>query len=127
HSPPQRPPLTLTLTGAQRLALTGGNGSGKSTLLRTIAGQCQPVAGQCRTHVPVALLTQDQHLGDATHALAALLATDPTLTTADARTRLAQAGLDEHAIVRPPAQLSGGERLKAALLCALSRSPTPQL
>jgi ATPase subunit of ABC transporter with duplicated ATPase domains len=127
HNPPQRPPLTLTLTGAQRLALTGDNGSGKSTLLRTIAGQCQPVAGQCSAQVPVALLTQDQHLGDATHALAALLAADPTLSIADARTRLAQAGLDEQAIVRPPAQLSGGERLKAALLCALSRTPTPQL
>ena len=40
---------------------------------------------------------------------------------------LAQLGLDAEQASRPSDQLSGGERLKAALACALYADPPPQL
>jgi ATPase subunit of ABC transporter with duplicated ATPase domains len=41
--------------------------------------------------------------------------------------KLAQLGLDAHRLVLPSGQLSGGERLKAALALALYANPPAQL
>ncbi|RZA31642.1 MAG: ATP-binding cassette domain-containing protein, partial [Lysobacteraceae bacterium] len=43
------------------------------------------------------------------------------------RTWLAQFGLDAHKVAQPTGQLSGGERLKAALACALYAEPPARL
>ncbi|WP_250006397.1 ABC-F family ATP-binding cassette domain-containing protein [Actinoplanes sp. M2I2] len=44
------PPVTVRLTGGDRLLVTGPNGAGKSTLLAVLAGELTPAGGQVRRH-----------------------------------------------------------------------------
>jgi len=120
--------LDLSLSGHQRLAVTGANGSGKSTLLQVLAGRLAPVAGECR--LPDQSLYLDQHLldGDPTaSALERLRAANRGAPESDLRMRLAQLGLGAESIAAPRESLSGGERLKAALACVLYADPPPRL
>lgn len=112
--------MNLTLTGRQRIGITGANGSGKSTLLKVLAGQVPPLSGLRRAHVPVAWLDQRlAGLDPAASVLAQLREANPDAGEAALRTRLALLGLDAGHIDGPSAKLSGGERLKAALACVL--------
>lgn len=112
--------MDLTITGRQRISVTGPNGIGKSTLLRAMAGQVSPRAGRMSSHAPVAWL--DQRLAgldpDAS-VLSQLCDANPGADTATLRTRLALIGLGPGHIEGPSGRLSGGERLKAALACVL--------
>ncbi len=53
--------LSLSITGPERIAVTGPNGSGKTTLLDLIAGRRAPLSGAVRLEVACAYL--DQHVG----------------------------------------------------------------
>ncbi len=120
--------LDLTLQRGQRLAITGDNGSGKSTLLRMLAGQLPPRSGQLHVAVPVALLDQQLSGMTGSHTvLQAVRDAAPQAAVAELRTRLALLGLDAQRIERAFATLSAGERLKAALACALYAEPAPGL
>lgn len=121
-------PLDLVLQRGQRVALVGDNGSGKSTLLRVLAGQLPPRSGAVEVAVPSALL--DQHLRalpPSGSALDALQQANPGAALHDLRTRLALLGLDAQRIERTTDTLSAGERLKAAMACALYADPAPGL
>jgi ATPase subunit of ABC transporter with duplicated ATPase domains len=120
--------ISLVITGGQRIGITGPNGSGKSTLLKVIAGALAPQAGRVARDPACAWL--DQRLGTL----------DPGRSTVDQlllrnrstgqdrlRTYLAQIGLDARKVAQPTGQLSGGERLKAALACALYADPPARL
>ncbi len=120
--------LELTVDGRQRIGVTGPNGSGKSTLLRVLAGHLAPLAGRCRTHVPVAWL--DQRLAMLESSLSTweqLHRVNPGAGESELRTRLALLGLGADRITMPAGQLSGGERLKAALACALYAAEPAEL
>ncbi|SOU07600.1 ABC-F family ATP-binding cassette domain-containing protein [Xanthomonas arboricola] len=120
--------VDLLLHGQPRIGLVGPNGSGKSSLLQLLAGRLQPSAGRCQVHVPVAYL--DQHLGlldPARSAAAQLQDADPDAPAHAQRLRLALLGLDQQRADLPTGQLSGGQRLKAALACALYRAQPAQL
>jgi ATPase subunit of ABC transporter with duplicated ATPase domains len=122
-----RQPLDWGANGAARIAIRGPNGCGKSTLLRTIAGEIAPVSGRCRT-LPAVLL--DQHLAmlDPSRSLLDQLRT--TATQHDEgrlRQYLALAGLKPDRVLRPSEHLSGGERMRGALLCAVLREPAPRV
>ena len=121
-------PISFTLTGPLRMAITGANGSGKSTLLQVIAGRLVPRAGEVICTVEVGWL--DQHAGlehpDRT-AVQWLHESNPELPEAEARTRLAQLGIDADRVLLQTAQLSGGERLKIALAALLHAHRPPQL
>lgn len=120
--------LDLTVWGRQRIGIVGPNGSGKSTLLKVLTGAVPPAAGECAVHVPVALLDQQlQLLLPHQSPLQQLLAAHPAATQADMRTRLALLGLSGDAALKPAAELSGGERLKAALALALYREQPAEL
>ena len=118
-----------TLVGPVRVAVTGPNGCGKSTLLRVIAGTLAPSQGSASTLVPTATLDQDG--GDAlppdTSLLERLRALDCPLPASELRTRLAQLRLDAARVHLPMGLLSAGERLKAALACALWRQVPARL
>lgn len=113
-------PLDLTIGGCQRIGVMGANGSGKSTLLKVVAGRLAPASGQCEVHVPVAFLDQQLEMLDPGQSpLQHLLAANPSATEAAMRTRLAQLALPGDFALKAVSRLSGGERLKAALACAL--------
>lgn len=115
-----RPAFEVVVMGRQRIGVVGPNGSGKSTLLRVLAGLLRPLAGRAETYVPTVYL--DQHLSTldpALSVLAQLQAANPAASEHDMRNRLALLGLDSERIGLPSRVLSGGERLKAALACAL--------
>ncbi len=120
--------LDLCLQGPARMQLRGPNGCGKSTLLRMIAGRLSPASGACRTPLGAALLDQSLGLLDPQRdLLVQLQAAAPGVDTAQLRQHLAQAGLGPDRILRPAGTLSGGERMRGALLCATMRLPTPGL
>ncbi|WP_296948332.1 ATP-binding cassette domain-containing protein [uncultured Massilia sp.] len=122
-----RTPLTWSAHGAARIAIRGPNGCGKSTLLRILAGQLAPLAGQART-VPAVLL--DQHLDllvPHLDLLDQLARAAPGTDEGRLRQMLALAGLGPERVLRPAATLSGGERMRGALLLAVLRRPAPRL
>ena len=120
--------LTLNLIGPVRVAVRGPNGCGKSTLLKLLAGQWQAVSGSCTVPVPAAYI--DQHLvllTDERSIVEQLNLLDTPLAEAELRTRLALLQLDALRVTQPTGQLSGGERLKAAMAIALWRDSPAQL
>ncbi|TDV67657.1 ATPase subunit of ABC transporter with duplicated ATPase domains [Pseudomonas sp. LP_7_YM] len=120
--------LDLTIGGRQRIGLVGANGAGKSTLLQVLAGRLSPLTGLCSVQAQTAFL--DQRLGDLDpnqSVLEQLLKVNRTVSEGELRTRLAHLGLDAHRLTQPCVALSGGERLKAALACALYADRPAQL
>ncbi|EQA1623213.1 ABC-F family ATP-binding cassette domain-containing protein [Enterobacter asburiae] len=122
------PPLNLRMDGPMRVALKGPNGCGKSTLLKTLLGEIAPRSGTCRVSVSCGYL--DQHLSrlDLSQSVMTHLNLSHTpLDEGGLRTRLAQLQLGADKVTLPLAELSGGERLKAALACVLWRAEATQL
>lgn len=122
------PPLDLRIDGPMRVALTGPNGCGKSTLLKTVLGQLTALSGHC--HCPLSTAYLDQTLSQLDPSLSVmehLGLQDSPLAEGALRTRLAQLQLGADRIALPLGSLSGGERLKAALACALWRRQPAQL
>ena len=120
--------LTWSCSGPVRVALTGPNGCGKSTLLRLLAGQFAPQAGHSVTHVRCAYLDQKLAQLDPDRSIVEQLGLlDTPLAEGELRSRLALLQLDARRATQPSRYLSGGERLKAALVCALWRGTPAQL
>lgn len=112
-----RQPLSFSWRNKQRAHLQGRNGSGKSTLLQTLAGLLAPAAGQLQLNCTVHYL--DQHfslLNFSQSALANLRQYCPLISETAARTLLASAGLRADKALQPAGVLSGGERMKLAML-----------
>ena len=121
-------PISLRITGPERVAFTGPNGAGKTTLLKLMAGTLEPTSGAVRRPVRAALLDQD----------AAILKPDETLIEAWLRLNPKGSPNDAHAALarfvfrnvearRLAGTLSGGERLRAALACVMTGVRPPQL
>jgi len=120
-------PIDLRLVGPERVAVTGANGAGKTTLLRLIAGDLQPTDGSVERPVKAVLLDQE----------AAILRPEETLVEAwrrlnpqgalnDAQAALARFLFRNTAAQRRVGDLSGGERLRAALACVMTGATPPQ-
>lgn len=120
-APPGMAALDGVWSGPVRIAITGPNGCGKSSLLRLVAGQLAPAAGRVVRSVRAAWLDQHnaQLLPPQASVLQRLAELGSPLPESTLRTRLAQLGLDADRVQRPAGVLSGGERIKAALACAL--------
>jgi ATPase subunit of ABC transporter with duplicated ATPase domains len=121
--------IDAAVVGPVRIAVTGPNGCGKSTLLRVIAGTLAPQRGRATTLVASAALDQDggAALPPDVSLLERLRTLDCPLPSSELRTRLAHLRLDAARVLLPMGLLSAGERLKAALACALWRKEPAQM
>ncbi|TJZ90230.1 ABC-F family ATP-binding cassette domain-containing protein [Paracoccus gahaiensis] len=120
--------LTLVMEGPERLVISSANGSGKSTLLKMITGQIIPQSGRVSLEVSWALLDQHQSLlqpKDSLHEN--FLRLNPGRDRHQAHEALARFGFRAADALRRAGELSGGERLRAGLACALGATPPPML
>ncbi|WP_412475262.1 ABC-F family ATP-binding cassette domain-containing protein [Gordonia sp. LUNF6] len=111
-------PVSLQVNAGERIGITGPNGAGKSTLLGLIVGRIEPGSGTAALGANVAIGEVDQ--ARAQFSGPELLADRfeelvPESTTEEVRTLLAKFGLRADHVGRPTADLSPGERTRAAL------------
>jgi ATP-binding cassette subfamily F protein 3 len=110
--------LDLEITRGQRWAILGPNGSGKTTLLRCLLGLEQPDAGRVRLGQGVAVGYFDQQLAELAGDRSAVEAVRPAQKQFNQQQRrdlLARFGLTGDTALQEVADLSGGERCRAAL------------
>lgn len=121
--------FNLILAGPKHIAIRGKNGSGKTTLLRLIIGELQSTSGEIKVGVAkIAYLDQQAKLLDQHKTILENFKDyNPDLTENDSYTRLAQFLFRNEAARKKVADLSGGERLRAALACVLMAKNPPQL
>ncbi len=120
--------VSLRLAGPERLAVTGPNGAGKTTLIRLAAGDLTPSAGRVRRGAPAALLDQRASLlRDDETLIENFRRLNPAADDNAAHAALARFLFRNVAADKPAGALSGGERLRAALACALMAAHPPQL
>ncbi len=121
-------PIPLRLTGPERVAVVGPNGAGKTTLLKLIAGLVEPSAGNVERPVRAALLDQQAAMLKPDETLVeAWLRLNPQGTPNAARAALARFLFRNVQADRRVGELSGGERLRAALACVMTGAQPPQL
>ena len=127
--PPVVRDLHLRVIRGDRLGIVGPNGAGKTTLLNLLTGRLQPDAGEIRVGTNLATVTLDQQRASL----------DPAATLADTLTggggdAVEVAGERRHVIGymkdflfkpeqarTPVGVLSGGERGRLTLACAMAR------
>lgn len=119
--------IDLTAIGSERVAVTGSNGSGKTTLLRILRKEIEPLSGSCDMMVPFASLDQFASIPTEISPIEHLCASSPEMPQGEAGTRLAQVGISRERLWVRNGKLSGGERLKVALLSVIHGVPAPQL
>ena len=120
--------VSFEMIGPRRVAITGPNGSGKTTLLKLIAGDLQPTRGEITRGGRMALLDQRTAiLDDGETILANFRRLNPQDDDNAGHAALARFLFRNDAALRPVADLSGGERLRAALACVLAGGAPPQL
>lgn len=120
-------PITITLEHGERLCLGGSNGSGKSTLIRCILRQQSLCSGTLQRYGDALYL--DQHLSlleQFSSAFELFQHHVPTMEHSTIRTLLGCIDLQGDRAFQSCKNLSGGERMKVALLL-ISQLPSKAL
>lgn len=121
-------PVDWQIVTTDKWHLTGDNGSGKSTLFKTLLGRLPLKSGTLSVKVPLFYL--DQHfslLEPALSLLDNLLSQCRGTTESEARTLLAGIGFRRDKVFRLAGNLSGGEKMKLAMLIVSHQSHQPFL
>ena len=127
-APPTIAALSLTISGPERIALTGPNGTGKSTVLRLANGDLAPSSGTVGRPVASAMLDQSVGLLDpAQSILENFRRLNPDSGMNHAHAMLARFLFRNQAALKPVNSLSGGEMLRAGLACVLGGTRPPEL
>lgn len=120
-------PITLQIFADDKVHLLGSNGSGKSTLLKILLGESALKKGELQINTPLYYL--DQHFGGIDVDLSLLdnlMQQCAGMQESDARTLLAGIGFRRDNVFRLGKVLSGGEKMKLAMLI-VSHQPTQPL
>jgi len=121
--------FNFSMVGPERIALKGCNGSGKSTLIKLILGKLSPAKGEIyRGFNRAAYL--DQHcsaLDDEKTILDNYQDFNPDQSITESYTNLAQFKFRNKKALAKVSSLSGGERLRALLCCALMSKSPPEI
>jgi len=112
--------------GRERLAVVGPNGAGKSTFVRVLLGELAPTSGRarCERHRIAYVSQNTANWCDEHSVLERLRETAPF---EDVATILRAHRFPFALADRPLRDLSPGERLRAALLCAFAQAQVPEL
>ena len=120
--------FSLKIVGPERIVIRGANGSGKTSLLRLISGDLQPIAGEIRRFVPIAMFDQQMSLIDRDTTLYEnFRRLNKGASNNDAHAALARFSFRGESASRLAGGLSGGELLRAALACVLGGTLKPEL
>ncbi|KAI9293390.1 P-loop containing nucleoside triphosphate hydrolase protein [Neoconidiobolus thromboides FSU 785] len=122
--------MTLNVELHSRIALFGTNGSGKSTVMGLIQGELKPSKGKVEHHSTAQVGYFSQHQveslseqPDTVTAVSLLMENHPGLIESEARTWLGSYGLGGKVAVAPIAKLSGGQKVRFALVDILLEGP----
>ena len=120
--------LSLSMTGPERIAVTGPNGSGKTTFLGLATGQLQPWSGTVRITPDFAVLDQRVSLLDPAISIREnFRRINPQSDENACRAALARFMFRADAALQIVASLSGGQLLRAGLTCVLGGAKPPSL
>ncbi|MDE0572218.1 ATP-binding cassette domain-containing protein [Demequina sp. B12] len=120
--------VSALIQGPERIVLSGPNGSGKTTLLRTLLGEWEPLDGNVTVSVPCGYLPQRLDVLDPDRSVVDnVMARAVGAAPHEVREGLAKFLFRGDAGQAMARQLSGGERLRAALAAVLLARPAPQL
>ncbi len=117
--------LDFSVTGGQKVVITGFNGIGKSTLLKTLLGQIPAQNGSYSfsQQVKIGYFEQDLHWPDNLLTPVQIVSDAyPDLTVKEIRKRLSLCGITSKHAARAIGTLSGGEQAKVKL-CLLTLTP----
>ncbi len=118
--------ISFSITGPERIAVTGANGSGKSTLLSLITGALKPWSGEIRLFTDCAMLDQQVSILDATTSiLDNFRRMNPQSDDNACRAALARFMFRADAALQTVGALSGGQLLRAGLACTLGGAAPP--
>jgi ATPase subunit of ABC transporter with duplicated ATPase domains len=120
--------LSFSITGPERVAVTGHNGSGKTTLLGLITGALQPLKGTVRMLVDHALLDQQVSMLDPSSTIRDnFRRLHPQADENACRAALARFMFRADAALQTVGTLSGGQMLRAGLACVMGGTAPPPL
>lgn len=120
-------PVSVDISGGDRLVVTGPNGAGKSTLLGLLGRRLAPSTGQLRVNPRVRVALLSQEVPDWDDALPAHVVYETYLATQGRRSQapsLGSLGLLEPAATRTPVgHLSQGQQRRLHLAMCLAVDP----
>ena len=121
-------PMNICVTTGQKWHIKGNNGAGKSTLFRVLQGQLQAVTGDVYCQKEVMCLDQHATLLQPTLTiLAQFQALCAEVELSHARTLLAGIGFKGDKVNQLVATLSGGQKMKLAMLIVSHQASSPLL
>jgi len=122
-------PWTFDVRGPERIAIDGPNGAGKTTFLKVAMGMMPPSNGTVR-RIDGRIALLDQHvslLQRDRSILANFRRLNPALDAQAAHAACARFAFRNRVALQDVGTLSGGERLRAGLACALAGERPPWL
>lgn len=119
--------LTFGIRKEDRIVFVGDNGVGKSTLLKLISNKVAPTSGTVTTNDRLKIGYYDQHVSDALPLdmtpVEHLLSINSSLTEHDIRKELGIIGLAGSEHKRLIRKLSGGQKVRVALIQLMLNRP----